>query len=64
MPVSVLSPTLFPTYSFTSTDTLIRAIGKRAHPLHSMVFFSMKCVLGSTIGYASHLDSLIPDGTP
>ena len=49
---------------FTSTDTLIRAIGKRAHPLHSMVFFSLTCVLGSTTGYASHPDSLIPDGVP
>jgi len=64
VPVGVLSSALFPIYSFTSTVTLIRAIGKRAHPLHSMVFLSLKSVLGSTIGYASHLDSLIPDGTP
>jgi len=34
----------------TSAYTLIRAIGKRAHPLHLMVFFSSTCVMGSTIG--------------
>ncbi|KAH9052763.1 integral membrane protein DUF6 [Lactarius vividus] len=30
--------------------TLIRAIGKRAHVLHSMMSFSLQCVLGSTLG--------------
>ena len=49
-------------YPFTSTDTLLRAIGKRAHPIHSMVFFSLNCVLASTVMYASHLDPS-PEGT-
>ncbi|KAF4621973.1 hypothetical protein D9613_009250 [Agrocybe pediades] len=34
----------------TGAYTSIRAIGKRAHPLHSMTFFSSLCVLISTIG--------------
>ena len=45
-------------FSFTLTDTTLRAIGKRAHTLHSLVFFSSSCVLGSTVGYASGLDTL------
>ena len=50
---------------FTSIpiDTLIRAIGKRAHALHSLVFFSVSCVLGSTAGYASSLESIASEGT-
>ncbi|KAI9439324.1 integral membrane protein DUF6 [Lactarius indigo] len=34
----------------TGAYTLIRAIGKRAHVLHSMMSFSSQCVLGSTLG--------------
>ncbi|KAI0247428.1 hypothetical protein BJV78DRAFT_1285545 [Lactifluus subvellereus] len=33
----------------TSTYTLLRAIGKRTHTLHSLSFFSSQCVLVSTI---------------
>ncbi|KAF8499631.1 integral membrane protein DUF6 [Russula emetica] len=33
-----------------SAYTLLRAIGKRAHTLHSLVFYSFSCVLGSTAG--------------
>ncbi|KAI0247427.1 hypothetical protein BJV78DRAFT_1364195 [Lactifluus subvellereus] len=33
----------------TGTYTLLRAIGKRAHTLHSLSFFSSQCVLISTI---------------
>jgi hypothetical protein len=39
--------------SLSPTDTLIRAIGKRAHTFHSIMFFSFSCVLGSALGYAS-----------
>ena len=39
--------------SLTLTDTFIRAIGKRAHTFHSILFFSFSSVLGSTLGYAS-----------
>jgi hypothetical protein len=42
-----------PRVSLTPTDTLLRAIGKRAHTLHSLVFYSSSCVMGSTAGYAS-----------
>lgn len=31
------------------TDTTIRAIGKRAHPLHNIVYFSSQCVIVSTV---------------
>ncbi|KAF8151749.1 EamA-like transporter family-domain-containing protein [Crassisporium funariophilum] len=34
----------------TGAYTSIRAIGKRAHPLHSMTFFSVNCVVVSTLG--------------
>ncbi|KAH9051559.1 integral membrane protein DUF6 [Lactarius deliciosus] len=34
----------------TGAYTLIRAIGKRAHVLHSMMSFSLQSVLGSTLG--------------
>ncbi|KAF8476334.1 hypothetical protein DFH94DRAFT_758614 [Russula ochroleuca] len=44
----------------TAAYTSLRAIGRRAHTLHSLVFFSSSCVLGSTIGYASGLDTLTP----
>ncbi|KAH9961745.1 hypothetical protein BC827DRAFT_1131223 [Russula dissimulans] len=37
-------------YRFTSTDTLLRAIGKQAHTLHSLTFFSSTSVVLSTIG--------------
>jgi len=32
-------------------DTSTRAIGKRAHPLHSLVYYSIASVLFSTVGY-------------
>ena len=56
VPVSVLSAWLFVIFqyafifSFTPTDTALRAIGKQAHMLHSLVFYSFSCVLGSTVG--------------
>ncbi|KAI0262063.1 hypothetical protein BC834DRAFT_892921 [Gloeopeniophorella convolvens] len=34
----------------TGAYTSLRAIGKKAHPLHSLTFFSSQCVLVSTIG--------------
>ncbi|KAH9051567.1 DUF6-domain-containing protein [Lactarius deliciosus] len=34
----------------TGAYTTLRAIGKRAHPLHSITFFSTQCVLASTAG--------------
>src|SRR6266702_1980625 len=34
------------------SDTLIRAIGKRAHAIHCVTFFSSQSVLVSTIGYS------------
>src|SRR5258708_6898139 len=37
--------------------------GKRAHLPHSVVVSSFTCVLGSTAGYTSILDSLLPEGT-
>ncbi|KAI9439325.1 integral membrane protein DUF6 [Lactarius indigo] len=33
-----------------ATDTVLRAIGKRAHVLHSLMFFSSQSVLASTLG--------------
>ncbi|KIJ97898.1 hypothetical protein K443DRAFT_681172 [Laccaria amethystina LaAM-08-1] len=33
----------------TGAYTSIRAIGKRAHPLHSMTFFSTQCVVASSV---------------
>ena len=39
-------------YHLAFLDTLVRAIGKRAHVFHSITFFSSQCVLGSTTGYA------------
>ncbi|THH03428.1 hypothetical protein EW145_g6261 [Phellinidium pouzarii] len=35
----------------TGVYTLLRAIGKRIHPLHSLMYFSSHCVLASVIGY-------------
>lgn len=52
VPVSVLSFVLLHAFPFTPTDTTLRAIGKQAHTLHSLVYFSFNCVLGSTTGYA------------
>ncbi|KAI9453927.1 drug/metabolite transporter superfamily [Russula earlei] len=41
--------------------TLLRAIGKRAHPVHSLTYFSFYCVLVSTIGMViSKIDPVIP----
>ena len=37
------------------TDTVLRAIGKRAHPFHVNALFSSQCVLFSTIGCVSRL---------
>jgi len=34
----------------TGSYTLLRAIGKRAHALHVLSFFSLQCILVSTIG--------------
>ena len=45
-------------YPPVTTDIILRAIGKRAHALHSLAFFSFECVLVSTIGCAPHLDLL------
>ena len=37
------------------TDTLLRAIGKRAHALHILSFFSLLCFWFSTIGCVARL---------
>jgi hypothetical protein len=58
-PVSDITST-FDIYPFTSIDILLRAIGKRAHPLHSMTVFCLICVLASTVGYASHWTHFLP----
>ncbi|KAH8981193.1 drug/metabolite transporter superfamily [Lactarius hatsudake] len=39
----------------TGAYTSLRAIGKRAHTLHSITFFSTQCVLASTAGYVHAL---------
>ncbi|KAH9008781.1 hypothetical protein EDB84DRAFT_1549771, partial [Lactarius hengduanensis] len=54
-PQAFLDPEVTPTQRMLSvmseeSHTLIRAIGKRAHVLHSMMSFSSQCVLGSTLG--------------
>jgi hypothetical protein len=41
------------------TDTLLRAIGKRANALHVNAYFSSQCVFISAIGYVPAL-SLFP----
>ena len=51
----------FARFTLTRTDTLLRAIGKRAHTLHSLVFYSSSCVFGSTAGYASISTPLLPN---
>ncbi len=54
-------------YPPTSTDTLLRAIGKRAHALHVLSFFASQCILISTIAYVPRVagfDSDGPLGTP
>jgi hypothetical protein len=63
VPVSVVSFALPPSTSLLQTDTLIRAIGKRARTFHSIVFFSFNCVLGSTLGYASQPEFTCPKGS-
>jgi hypothetical protein len=43
-------------------DTTIRAIGRRAHPLHSLAFFSSQSVVVASIGCVHltiHLDILV-----
>lgn len=35
------------------TDTSIRAIGKRAHPMHVMTYFSLWCTLISSLGWGA-----------
>jgi hypothetical protein len=60
--VSSLSATLVYNLNLivvTPTDTLLRAIGKRANALHVNAYFSSQCVLISALGYASRL-SLLP----
>lgn len=44
-----------PLMSCLISDTTLRAIGKRAHPMHSMTSFSAQCILVSSIGYARFL---------
>lgn len=44
------------------TDTLIRAIGKRADTFHSIAFFSFNCVLGSSLGYVFKPEFTCPKG--
>ncbi|KAF8634724.1 hypothetical protein AX15_000740 [Amanita polypyramis BW_CC] len=45
----------------TCEYTLIRAIGKRAHPLHNIVYLSVFCVIASSIGMvATHTSIIIP----
>lgn len=39
-------------------DTTLRAIGKRAHPLHAMTSFSAQCVVVSIIGYVFQPNSV------
>jgi hypothetical protein len=34
-----------------TTDTTIRAVGKRAHAMHLMTAFSTQCVIATVIGY-------------
>jgi hypothetical protein len=46
------SPLVYPP---VLTDTLLRAIGKRAHALHVLSFFASQCVLISTIGCVPRL---------
>lgn len=48
---SVVPPNLKNRPNSSYTVTTLRAIGKRAHPLHSMSYFSAVCVLNSTLGY-------------
>jgi hypothetical protein len=50
-PVGILSATRFIRSSLCFTDTVLRAVGEQAHPLHSLSFFASQCVLMSTIGY-------------
>ncbi|KAI0791435.1 DUF6-domain-containing protein [Abortiporus biennis] len=45
----------------TGAYTTIRAIGKRAHPLHNLVSFSSQCVIVSTIAiFVTHTQIIIP----
>ncbi|KAI9450017.1 hypothetical protein BJY52DRAFT_1304849 [Lactarius psammicola] len=34
----------------TATFTVLRALGKRVHVIHSLTFFASQCILGSTLG--------------
>jgi drug/metabolite transporter (DMT)-like permease len=38
-------------FGTTAAFTVLRAIGKRAHILHSLTFYASQCVLGSTLGF-------------
>jgi hypothetical protein len=40
-----------------TADTSLRAIGKQAHVLNSMVAFSTICVIAGTIGYVTNIDN-------
>jgi hypothetical protein len=51
VPVSHLSATWIYALSSFLVDTILRAIGKRAHSLHSLAYFSLQSVIFSTIGY-------------
>ncbi|KAI0739669.1 EamA-like transporter family-domain-containing protein [Daedaleopsis nitida] len=49
----------------TGAYTSVRAIGKRAHPMHSMVAFSLVCILTCPIGMIiTHTPVVIPDNWP
>lgn len=39
------------------TDTILRAVGKRAHALHVLSTFCSQCILASTIGCVSRLEA-------
>jgi len=45
----------------TGALTSVRAIGKRAHPLHSLVSFSAQCVIVAVVGmFVTHTPIVIP----
>ena len=54
VPVSLVYVIVVRTFISVFSDTLIRAIGKRAHAMHCVTFFSSQSVLVSMIGYVSY----------
>ena len=54
VPVSLVHVIVVHTFISASSVTFIRAIGNRAHAIHSVAFFSSQSVLVSTIGYLSY----------